>query len=184
MADLGNKYKEILNDLENKISDKNELEFIKQKISELNIEYMNSINSILEIQKNQNRIENKIRILQNEINNIEEDIYIMDDNECIHDCECDCGCDKMHDNDYEFEISCPYCGYEFITDSSYQNKTEIECPKCKKLIELDWDSNCVGECNNCKDHCYDEDKVAEQNEEYHLNSNDDNNTDNENQDDM
>ena len=179
MADLGKKYQEILTELENKISDKNEFEFIKQKISELNIEYMDSINSVLQILKNQNKLDNKIRVLQNKINNIEEDIYITDDDEydydCNYNCEGRCGCDQMHDNDYEFEITCPYCDFEFITDNSYQNQREIKCPKCHKTIELDWNNNCGGECEHCKDYCYDEDKVAEQIEKYELDE--DNNQD-------
>ena len=46
----------------------------------------------------------------------------------------------MHDNDYEFEITCPYCNYDFIADNSYINKVQIPCPKCKRIIDLDWSS--------------------------------------------
>ena len=55
---------------------------------------------------------------------IEQDIYIdedeEDDDDENHDCECGDECefcsDKMHDNDYEFEIACPYCGYELLQE--------------------------------------------------------------------
>lgn len=182
MADLGKKYEEILKEIEKKISNKNELEFIKQKMAELNMEYINSINQILQIERNQNKIENKIRILQNEIANIQDDIYITDENDDEY--GYGYGYDQMHDNDYEFEITCPYCNYEFVTDYSYQNQKQIECPKCHKMIELDWHNNCDGECEHCKNYDYTEDKIAEQQEDYNLNDNNNINNDNNNEDDM
>ena len=71
--------------------------------------------------------------------------------------------DQMHDNDmaydeeFEFEIKCPYCNYEFVVGQDADLKDEIECPKCHKEIELDWDDYCDGECDHCASICYDED---------------------------
>ena len=57
---------------------------------------------------------------------------------------------------FDFEIVCPYCNYEFFIDID-ENKTEITCPECQNVIELDWtgdteenDShNCSGSCGGC-----------------------------------
>ena len=39
--------------------------------------------------------------------------------------------------DFEFEIVCPYCNYEFIADID-EHEDEILCPECNNPIELDW----------------------------------------------
>lgn len=148
MSDLNKKYQKVLDELAQRIKDPNELDFVKAKVSELCIDYMASIDKILEIEKKQEKLESKVRKIEHELSIIEEDIYINDD---IED-----GCfigDKMHDNDYEFEITCPYCGYEFLTDESCKGDTEIECPKCHNIIELDWKDECSGDCSSCGSHC-------------------------------
>ena len=53
MADLNKKYQQIINELTQKIQNQNELEFVKDKLNELVMEYMSSIDKILEIEKNQ-----------------------------------------------------------------------------------------------------------------------------------
>ncbi|MCI8519751.1 MAG: hypothetical protein HFJ51_06980 [Clostridia bacterium] len=61
----------------------------------------------------------------------------------------------------DFEIVCPYCNAEFISDISDDPSEELRCPECGNLIEVDWhecedgcDHNCGGDCS-C-DHCEDE----------------------------
>ena len=44
---------------------------------------------------------------------------------------------SSYKDNFDFEITCPYCNYEFFVDID-ENKTEIECPECKNTIELDW----------------------------------------------
>ncbi len=150
MADLNKKYQTILNELAQKIQNPSELEFVKEKMNELIIEYMSSIDRILEIEKNQAKLENKVQKIQRELSMIEEDIYVNDDYE-----DDDFLCDQMHDNDCEFEITCPYCGFEFLTDESYKSETEIKCPQCHEMIELDWkEEKCSGECQSCGSQCY------------------------------
>lgn len=150
MADLNKKYQAILSELAQKIQNPNDLEFVKEKMNELIMEYMSSIDKILEIEKNQVKLENKVQKLECELSMIEEDIYVNDEFE-----EDDCLCDQMHDNDCEFEITCPYCGYEFLTDESYKSETEIKCPQCHEMIELDWkEEKCAGDCHSCGSQCY------------------------------
>ena len=63
----------------------------------------------------------------------------------------------VEDNDYEFDITCPYCDSEFVIDLSDGTKNKVICPECNKTIELDWNEesngcshNCGG-CSNCED---------------------------------
>ena len=47
--------------------------------------------------------------------------------------------DIYEDEDYDFEIVCPYCSHEFVASLEDELKEEIECPECHNIIELDWD---------------------------------------------
>ena len=64
---------------------------------------------------------------------------------------------ENNQNEYDFEIVCPYCENEFLIDLN-QNQNKIECPKCNNFIELDWtgdleeqqeDLGCTGRCSGC-----------------------------------
>ncbi len=86
------------------------------------------------ILKNQKELENKINKLENSINRIESDIYL--------------------DEDFDLEITCPYCNYEFVVDMD-EDRKEVTCPECENVIELDWtgdldDFECGTEgCSGC-----------------------------------
>ena len=147
MSDLNKKYQKVLDELTERIKDPNELDFVKAKVSELCIDFMASMDKVAEIEKKQQKLEGKVRKIEHELSIIEEDIYINDDIEDSHFIG-----DKMHDNDYEFEITCPYCSYEFLTDESCKGEAEIECPKCHNIIELDWKDECSGDCSSCGSH--------------------------------
>lgn len=175
MAEISKKYQEIINELEKRISNEDDLKFIKEKFSELAFCYIDSINMLFEIEKKQNAIDKKIKKIQNDIDNIEEDIYIdqeddennsLENHECNNCNECDeCEDDYFNDNGYEFEIRCPYCDHEFVTDESAKGKSEIICPKCHKAIELDWEDvqECDGECMSCNHECYQNEKMVAEN---------------------
>ena len=77
-----------------------------------------------EIEEKQMEILNRINSVQSAVDGIEKDIYEDDEN-------------------YEFEIVCPYCEHEFIIDAN-EDQNAIECPECKNIIELDWS----GDTNN------------------------------------
>ena len=108
---------------------------------------------IQEIEAKQQEIANKISSVQTIVDGIENDIYEDGDN-------------------YEFEIICPYCNYEFTTDIEEEGKNEIQCPECHNTIELDWNTeeevegHCSGGCSHCMSEC-----VAEEEEEYKLEEN-------------
>ena len=173
MANLSKMYKELLSDLEKSVKDEKELESIKQKVSDIITTFVDSINNLIDMQERHEKLDKDLSNVIKRVERIEDDIYIEDDEEDIDDH------DQMHDNDYEFEIRCPYCDEDFIINDGAKNSIEIECPKCHNIIELDWDEDaeCSGHCNKCKDHCYQEDdeedsnneeKIAESEEEYNL----------------
>ena len=156
MSDLKGKYKKILEDLENNIKNPEDLVYAKEKFMELTLIFMDIIDRltlltdarIKEMEERQEEINNRINNVQSAIDEIEGDIYEDDEN-------------------YEFEIVCPYCNYEFTTDIADEEKEEIKCPNCNNIIELDWNGeeeySCLGDCSHCH-----EEKVAEDDEKYNA----------------
>ena len=141
MSVLNDNYKRIISEIEGKISNPEELEFVKEKVSELSMVFMEVIDNltnitdekIKQIEQKQKEIENKITKVESTVNNIESDIYTEEDN-------------------FDFEIVCPYCNYEFV--AQIDGKNEISCPECNNIIELDWndeedDECCSGHCSSC-----------------------------------
>ena len=134
MSNLSDEYQKIINDIENKISNESDKKFILNKFSELSNIYMDEIK----------RVEEKLNKVSETVNLIKKDIY--------------------EDNDYDFEIVCPYCNHEFVADVEDELKEEIECPECHNLINLDWNpeddfaGGCTGMCSTCGfgDSCMDD----------------------------
>ncbi len=150
MGNIKNEYKSFLDDIEKNIKNKEDLEYIKKRFASFTDIMLDQMDYIMDykkeeiekLEKTQKQIEEKMSKMQNVIDNIEKDIYTEDG--------------------FDFEIVCPYCNYEFIIDVD-ENKTEIECPECKNIIELDWtgdlsddDKGCQGNCHGCNG-CQDED---------------------------
>lgn len=141
MSDLSTRFQDIMNDIEKNISNEKDLEFINKKITEISMLYMEVLsgmnkviqNKIENIEKVQNSIETKVNKIQTSIAGIENDIY---------------------DDGYDFEIICPYCNNEFTAD--IESKSDIRCPECQNVIELDWngeESGCSGSCSSCSSNC-------------------------------
>lgn len=152
MRKLKNEYKSFLDDIEKNIKNKEDLEYIKVRFASFLDVVLDEMDYILEfkqeemnkLEDTQNQLSAKIGQMEQVIDNIEKDIYAEDG--------------------FDFEIVCPYCNYEFIIDVD-ENKTEIECPECQNVIELDWTGDvdgedntqgCSGNCHGCHD-CDDED---------------------------
>lgn len=147
MGTLKNEYKSFLDDIEKNIKDKEDLEYIKKRFASFVDVVLDQMDYIMDykeeemakLEETQNQIKDKMEQMQQVINNIEKDIYAEDG--------------------FDFEIVCPYCNYEFIIDVD-ENKTEIECPECQNIIELDWTGDvdeearsdqdmCQGDCHGC-----------------------------------
>ena len=151
MGTIKTEYKSFLDDIEKNIKNKEDLEYIKKRFASFLDVMLDQIDNIMHykkeeidrLEKTQKQIEEKMSKMQQVIDNIEKDIY---------------------DEGFDFEITCPYCNYEFFIDVD-ENRTEVECPECKNMIELDWsgdiDDNsdsdvCNGDCHGCSG-CGDED---------------------------
>lgn len=143
MGIIKNEYKSFLDDIDKNIKNKEDLEYIKARFSKFLDVIVEQIDSIMnykndeieELKATQNNMENKIEKMQQIIEHIEKDIY--------------------SEEGFDFEIICPYCNYEFFVDVD-EEKTEIECPECHNIIELDWtgdvddiEDGCSGHCGGC-----------------------------------
>lgn len=152
MGNIKNEYKSFLDDIEKNIKNKEDLEYIKERFGKFIDVILEKIDYIVDYKKEeidnleekQKEIEEKMSKMQTIIDNIEKDIY--------------------SEEGFDFEIVCPYCENEFIIDMD-EEKTEIECPECNNIIELDWTGNlddesehgeCNGSCHGCHG-CEDDD---------------------------
>lgn len=145
MARLGEEYNRILSEIEQTISNESEKEIVKQKIMELaslfisNMEKMSDMvdNKLAKVEEKQKELDSKIEKINKSVSEIENDIY-----------------DEEENGEFDFEIVCPYCSYEFVTDLNMlgEEKNEIKCPECNNIIELDWNDDeegCSGHCSGC-----------------------------------
>ena len=144
MSNLNVKFKKILEDLEQNIQNKEDLEYIKVQIFNLYNMFFDEVNRIEEmtasrmeaIAGNHAVLQEKVEKLENEIKSMEKELYI--------------------DEESDFSITCPYCNYEFIVECE-ELKDEIECPECNNIIELDWGDECGchdDECGHDCSHCH------------------------------
>ena len=155
MSELSNKYQEIMNEIDKKITDEEQLNFVKSKISEISIIFIDIIDRMSEIvdekvfaiEKGQKNIEKQLAKVQSTIDTIEKDIY---------------------EDNFETEIVCPYCNNEFTAEINDEEENEIECPECHNIIELDLNADldeeilgCSGNCSSCGG-CSDEDENNEE----------------------
>ena len=144
MGMLKDNYTSFLKDIEENMKNKEDLEYVKKRFADfldIVIDQMDNImyykkEQIEELENKQKELEERMSKMESIVNNIEKDIYSEE------------GCD--------FEIVCPYCNYEFVIDMD-DEKTEVECPECHNIIELDWSGDpeddhiegCNGGCSSC-----------------------------------
>ncbi len=158
MSNLKNEYKSFLDDIEKNIKNPEDLRYIKERFAKFMDAVIEKIDAILDskneqlehLLKMQNSLETRMDKMQSILDNIEKDIY--------------------SDEGFDFEIICPYCNAQFVVDID-ENKTEVECPECKNMIELDWtgdtdddENSCSGHCSGCSG-CDDEQEDEEDNED-------------------
>ena len=131
--------KSFLEDMNNNIKDKDDLNYVKLRTARLLDAFADELEHLIdykeeqlnEILKKQEYADLKIKELQRKVENVYQDIY---------------------EDEGSFLISCPYCGEEF-DDFVDEDLTEIKCPECNNIIELDWSGNPDDEpdFNNCQD---------------------------------
>lgn len=140
MSKLQEDFNAIIAKIEERITDEEELGFIKQQIIDVSMLYINELNKVIDISERRvNQVVENQRILEKKQNEIESTLSNMEKEFFID------------DEEYDFEIVCPYCNYEFVSDIASDIK-EVECPECHNMIELDWNEDeggCDGHCGGC-----------------------------------
>lgn len=122
--------------LEKSIVDKEKLEVAKSQLDDIVSIVVEDCESILE------RYDEKVELIENK--NIENEMRIAILEEKVKYFE------KMIElDDYDFFITCPYCGFEFQTDYDDEIETII-CPECGQTFDIDWDED-EGEDDNESD---------------------------------
>ena len=145
LEDLKKEMNKFFKDINENIKDKEEQLYVKERTSELVDFMIGEIEKIIDYKedrlnaliKKQEQTDRLIQELNDKMDNVYEDIYD----------------ESPEDN---FSISCPYCNYEFEADID-EEFSEIRCPECGNLIELDWNGNpdddqdngCSGGCSHC-----------------------------------
>ncbi len=76
-----------------------------------------------------------IESLDEDLAEVEDDLYGEDDEEDYDDYE-DEEDDEEDDSDL-YEVTCPTCGEVFDVDEEMLDEGEINCPKCGELLEFD-----------------------------------------------
>ena len=171
MSNLNDEYEQIMSNIKSNITDEKQLQLVKNEIAKLTILFINTVDKVVEyseeklnnMEEQHQYLEERLNVLQNKINKLEKDIY-------------------EDENEFEFEVVCPYCNHQFVTDIDLESNSEIKCPECKNIIELDWnedeaqDENCKGNCHSCSGCIDDEqDRLQEIKEiEIDLDNNEDN----------
>lgn len=116
---LGKKFKETILNLEKRIKDKEELEFVKKQITELTMSYLN------ELEKLEQNYDLKVSHCTERIDDLEKSLSELKEG--------------LTSEDIDVEpITCPYCNSKFLIEFDNKQK-EIKCPDCKNIIELDWE---------------------------------------------
>ena len=137
MSELSKKYEKIISELDDRIENKDELVFVKDKISEISMIFIDLIERMSGVvEEKMSDMEDKLSNIENTLDSIQKDIYEDDD---------------------ETEVVCPYCNNEFYTEISGEEETEIECPECHNIIELDFNSDNIEDdlygIQGCKRKC-------------------------------
>ena len=132
MANLKKRFKEILDDLDKNIKNKEDLEYIKSQIYKISILFLDELDKLADFNFNklsvmldrEKELYKKVTKMEKIITNLEKEVFTSEED--------------------DFEIICPYCNTEFIENLSDSENKEVRCPECGNVIELDW--NDEGEC--------------------------------------
>lgn len=118
---LGNKFKEVIRNIEKHVSDKEECSYVKEQITILTMSYLN------ELEKLEQNYDSKISRCSERIDDLEKSLdSMLAENE-------------KNNEELDVEpITCPYCNSRFLIEFN-NRQNEVKCPNCKNIIELDWD---------------------------------------------
>ncbi len=68
---------------------------------------------------------------------VENEIFGEDDDECCCDDDCCCHCHGDDDDDCEYAVECPNCGDTIELTEPMLEDGSVECPNCGELLEFD-----------------------------------------------
>lgn len=145
MDNMGKEYRNILKNLEERLKDNPDLEYVKSEFTNLFILFFNEIDSLRELYEEkietildrQSYFDEKINKVEELAKNIEKEMLYDEDDKLIRNMLNPSENDIDDYEDQECEVICPYCNENFFIDIEGVEK-EISCPYCNNLIELDW----------------------------------------------
>ena len=153
MKELQKQIRTVLNEVEEKLKNKEDIEFVKTKILELYEGFADEFEKLTAkwndrldiISAKYAFLESKMEVVESNINRIKEDIYVDDE-------------------EYDLNITCPYCNEEISIDVENELQDEVTCPECNNVIELDWNEDeCGHDCSGCHHDCdHDHDKAEDE----------------------
>ena len=171
MAGIKEEFHSFLDDLDKNIKNKEDLIYVRGRTTSFMNAVLDYVDYILKykedkinaMEKIQSELAKKMNSIEEDIAEIQQDMYIEDMDELsldeLEQMQQLSNYNEQEDSEYDTEIVCPYCESEFLVDLS-QELTEVQCPECKNIIELDWTGNLEddnnqqpcngGHCSQCK----------------------------------
>jgi len=90
--------------------------------------------SVSDLETGMDMVTHQVDLLDEDIQEMQEDLYGEDEDGC------GCGCE---DDDYFdgelYEVTCPKCGDTVCVDEDMLDEGEISCPGCGETLEFDLD---------------------------------------------
>ena len=127
MSNLEEQYQKMIETLENTIKDKEALEKAKEQLDDIVSIVVDDCSHVLDV------YDEKIKSIENRNLDYEMRISVLEEKLKYF--------EKMVElEDYDFFITCPYCGFEFQTDYD-EEMEEIICPECGQSFDIDWDDD-------------------------------------------
>lgn len=125
LKNLRKEMNEFIEDLKNNIKDNKELDYLLSRTEKLYDTVFSTMEKIMDFKEDEMK---ELETRQKEQNKKMDDL-VLRMKELYND---------IYDEDYcDFEIVCPYCNHAFDANID-ENITEIACPECENIIELDW----------------------------------------------
>lgn len=139
------KYAEIFKEITKRFKSKDDVDFIKEKFSELLEETTKeNTKAIANLENKQKKLEKDFIQLKGVVTVMEEEMIFRagDEDDDFDDVESGTYVDDDENDDsdtsYKFSVTCPYCGVTFYAGKEFKTLKSIECPDCNRKIELDW----------------------------------------------
>lgn len=125
MSKLEEQYQKMIETLENTIKDEKELTKAKEQLDDIVSIVVDDCSHVLD------KYDERLELIESKNKDYEIRIAILEEKIKYF--------EKMVEvDDYDFFITCPYCGFEFQTD--YDDEvTEVCCPECNQIFDVDWE---------------------------------------------